>query len=312
VVSPTDAGSLLQDEPSNRADKHDAEPKQAAGALVDVNIKGKDVFGIGGAAKTPAAKSIADAFARLMDAISDPLHTYLKGHAETSIEARRIERIAAAEAKAAVVYEQANLVGRNGDDEVRQRAGRRLLATEIRKQINLENAAKEAIETVESLEGGASAASDIPADWMEKWAEGAQNASAEQVRSIYAKILADKASNKSGGVGAPSLNLLAELDSNLADKFRKYAEFLSIFGCYPLQDNIDPAIISSKELNLLVEIGFMKIASTDSFKFRECSVSFGDYSHKFSRFLHQGLFFTYRSIDIANALFGNRTNLSNF
>ena len=298
----------MQDKSSGPDGEEDASNR---GDLVRIDVKGSDILGVGAAAKTPAGKSIADAFARMMDAISDPVHTFLKGHAETSVEARHIERIARAEAKAELIRDSLmERLSQRGESELRQRAGQRVLADEMRKQTNLEGATEEAIRSANSRASESETARPIPDDWMQKWALGAQYASNEQVRSIYAKILADKASNKEGGVGGPSLKLLAELDGDLAACFQTFAEFVLVYGSYPCHSKINPGAISERNLRILTEIGFLNKAALTSFNFHEVKISFGG-GGRFA-LMHDTLLFTQRGLDIANSLFAKNNFLDSF
>ncbi len=107
----------------------------------------------------------------------------------------------------------------NAKEELRilsQRAGRRLLTEEVRKQSNFEETVAEAISIANAEERPEDNPRDIPDDWMQLWAEGAHGASASEVRSIYARILARKATQTISDVGAPSLRLLKELDGEFA------------------------------------------------------------------------------------------------
>jgi hypothetical protein len=279
--------------------------------LIKVDVKA-DVFGFGAIAKTAAAKTIAKAFAGICNAVSDPAHTYMKGHAEISVEARRIERLAQAEAKAALIRDsskksdEAQLIT-GPDDDIRRRAGDRLIASEVRKQINLEEAVAEAIAIANN-----SAPKDnpgaIPPDWMEQWAEGAQGASADQVRLFYSKILADKAVGNGSGIPGPSLRLLREFDSSIAESFQHFARFLSIYGCYPRYRSVRPKIISNEILQLMIEIGVIVECTFNSFNFTIGSVSLHDSPGPFQlSYLHSALVLSQRSADIANVIWPKST-----
>jgi hypothetical protein len=115
---------------------------QGGGPLVNIAVTGRDLLGIGKAAKTPGAKVVFEAFARLMDAVSDPLHTLLKGHAEISVETRRIVALERA-------YAKTDLIRDGLPVGLRERAGLRLITEETRKQANLEHSIAEAIEILE-------------------------------------------------------------------------------------------------------------------------------------------------------------------
>jgi hypothetical protein len=166
---------------ANRKEPDGLSDSQDSGtSLVNVPVNISDIYGIGKAAQTPAAKSILDSFARLVTSVSNPLRIYLSGHAEISVEKRRIVALAEANARAA-------LISGASDSELYERTSQRVIAEETRKQVFLEKATIEAARI--ASKSAVERPNEVPDDWMEKWAEGAQTASSEQVRGLYSRIL---------------------------------------------------------------------------------------------------------------------------
>ncbi len=297
----------------------EAASRSKSGQLINVEVGGTDVLGIGTAVKTPAAKAIASAVARFLDAFSGPLGTYLQGHAETSVAARRTVKMAEAEEKARLLNEatrdQECELSASVNEEMRslgQRAARRLLVDEIRKQSNFEEAVTEATSIADSEERAKAGAREIPDDWMQLWAEGAHGASTSEVRSIFARILAQKATQTTIDVGAPSLRLLKELDGEFAKKFELLAAFLSHYGCYPVHGGVtSPNVLLERDVQILIELGFLKHVQAKSFRFREANFTLGGIS-TFGIMLHDCIVLTRRAADLANAMWAGRSYSDNW
>jgi hypothetical protein len=204
---------------------------------------------------------------------------------------------------------RAALISGASESELYERTSQRVIAEETRKQICLEKATIEAARI--ASESTVERPNEIPDDWMEKWAEGAQTASSAQVRGLYSRILANKATSPSGGVSYPSVRLLRELDSDLADTLSKFAQFVMWHGCYPMHGFVNPNVIDSKKLALLTEIGFLMRSPRERFQFRDFALRFGG-SRLISNYLHDNIDFTQRGADIANAVWGARDAAEKF
>ena len=204
----------------------------------------------------------------------------------------------------------------NAKEELRilsQRAGRRLLTEEVRKQSNFEETVAEAISIANAEERPEDNPRDIPDDWMQLWAEGAHGASASEVRSIYARILARKATQTISDVGAPSLRLLKELDGEFAKKFELFSACLSLYGCYPVHDGVtSPNVLLDRDVQILAELGFLRQISAKSFCFREATFTLGGGISTFGIMLHDCIIFTIRAGDLANAMWAGRSYSDNW
>lgn len=274
----------------------DASEGNAEGRIV---IFGEDAFGVGKAFRSPAAKIIAEAIGKALGAVLKPAETYLSGHAETSVTARRIVKIAQAETKAALIQDGLH-------DELRRRAAERLIAEEMKKQLNFENALAEALEIAEAIEG--EQAKEIPPDWTERWIEGAERASAEDVRRFYSKILAHKAANPDQSVSSPSLRLLQEFDGAIAEKFRSLIRFICIFGCYPRHGSIRPAEIPNDLIQIMVEIGVIVERSLSAFNFKDFDLILHKTEQKVQfNYTHVSLLVSQRAAEIADAVWPQAT-----
>jgi hypothetical protein len=114
-------------------------------------------------------------------------------------------------------------------------------------------------------------------------------------------------------VSKPSLNLLTELDNELAVKFKEFALFIGSYGCYPHHDEINPKILSEIDIQLLIETGFIVRSTNSIFKFRDFSLSLGfaPLDGLASGFMHDNLLLSQRASAIANALLGGRSYAEN-
>src|SRR5215831_13513156 len=109
------------------------------GSTPGLDVPGvKDVLGIGEAAKSPAAKEAVRALARIIGTVTDPTRALLMGLAKNKVEGNRIVSMARAEAKARKISVEA--------DALIERMKERMIATEIRHQLNIETTVSDAVE----------------------------------------------------------------------------------------------------------------------------------------------------------------------
>lgn len=253
-----------------------------------------DIFGLGAAAKSPAAKEIAKAINKAFATIGDPARILLTGLAKNKIETNRIVEIAKAEATA----RQITIIAENVTDRMKQR----VIATEIRSQLNLEAALADGISHAENT-SGSSSGRPIEDDWMAKWIEGAQEASSDVVRSLWSKVVASQATGEANTVSGPSLSLLRTLDGPLAQAFTKFLGLLLTYNCVPHHDGIKPGVIDDKTLAILSEIGFVRHATLGAYNFPDFSLRLGGGGNLGVHMFHGGYFLTQRALEIAEAVF---------
>jgi hypothetical protein len=248
-------------DPANGDDEDSSSSTNEGGRIVVT-----DLLGLGAAARSPAGKEIGNAFAKLFGSVTDPIRTLLVGLARTKVEAKRIVEIAKAEAQAREVQV--------ASDQLIDRMKQRVITEEIRRQINIEVATTDAIEIVDSMSTD-ELPRQIEDDWMHKWTEGAQEASAVQVRQLWSRVLAAQSLASKESVSKPSLNLLQNLDSTLADALTNYVAFLMVYGIYPEHGKVTPGVVSPKQLAMLREIGFLQQTMPAVFRFSDFNLRFG-------------------------------------
>jgi len=220
-------------------------------ALIKVN----DAFGLGKAAHSPAALEIVRAFFR-------PLQTYLSGKAA--------RRVMVDQAKGEI--EVATIEDQNKDLLIR--TGRRIAATETAKQLNLEAVVEKAVEHANG--GTEAAARSVDDDWMLRFMEGAQYASAENVRTIWAKILASEARSEKEPIAAATLSLLGNMDSRLAETLETYLQHLQAYGAFPWMGTARFPDIDRASMAMLEEIGFLRDVSNTKYRFRQFDLRYSD------------------------------------
>ena len=172
----------------------------------------------------------------------------LLGFAETKVETNRITSIAKAEG--GVLEIQLDAI---------ERMKQRVVATELRRQHNIETITAEAIEYL-NREHANDESRPIDDDWMASWLEGAKEAPASEVRSMWARLLEAQALSARNTVSGPSLALLRNLDGNLARAFSDFVCHLWAYGCCPL-DRTMPLPVAAKDLAILEEVGFVTTIS---------------------------------------------------
>jgi hypothetical protein len=251
-----------------------------------------DIFGIGAAAKSPVAREIAKAAAKAFGAIADPARTLLMGLAKNKVEANRIKSVARAEAEARLLsVETDNLV---------ERMKQRVVATEVRRQLNIETAITEAVELAES-EDPNNQSRPIDDDWMAMWVEGVQGASVSTVRTMWARVLKSQAVSSEQSVSGPSLGLLRNLDAELARAFTEFTRFIVAYQRYPHHGKVRPSIISPRNLKLLEELGFIRHISERAFPLRAFALQL---KANIITMNHGSYVLTVRAHELAEAIFG--------
>jgi hypothetical protein len=272
------------------SDDEEADPRPLATASVTVNVT--DLLGLGRAAKSEAAKALVQTIQGLFKSVYRSADVYLSGIAKNAVASDAITSGARAKTEAALI-EQA---GR----ELLDRASRRFVAIEVAKQVNLEHTVEKA---VEALDKESPAATQRPIDegWLLAWLDGAQSASSDQIREMWARILAAEAQAEKRGVSRASVSLLSLLDEKLAKSFEHFVLMLNAYGGLPLEAEAT-AGFDQQSLNLLAEIGLITRATASELYLEDFSLSFESSPIKLP-FSHMGL--THRGFEIAEAVFGN-------
>jgi hypothetical protein len=222
-----------------------------AGSLISANVT--DVLGFGVAAKSPAGREVAKAVGKLLGSLADPARVLFMGLTKNRVEANKITSTARAELKALRVAVEA--------EPLVERMKRRVVGTELRHQLNIESVAAEAITNL-NRDHPNDESRPIDDQWFANWMEGAKEASADEVRSMWAKLLEGQALSAKGTVSGPSLLLMRNLDGNLARAFSNFICYLWAYGCYQqdeaMKPDAVPVPVQPKDLTILEEIGFVR------------------------------------------------------
>jgi Protein of unknown function (DUF2806) len=272
----------------NNAAQDEEEQEAARNVSIPLKINVTDLLGLGKAAKSPAGEQVARAFRNLLAVLTEPSRTLLVGLAETKVETHRITATASAKAEALEI-----------EVDAFERMKQRVVATELRRQDNIETITAEAIEHLNQHHAN-DESRPIDDDWMASWLEGAKEASASEVRSMWARLLEAQALSARNTLSGPSLALLRNLDGNLARAFSDFICYLYAYGCYPLHEAM-PKPIAPKDLAILKEVGFVEIDTLPTeldfrdFKLRGRSGTVG------FRFTHARL--THRAYELAAVIY---------
>lgn len=172
------------------------------------------------------------------------------------------ERVARSEAKAALMKVESDVLGRQmldvagfGESPIGDRAIKRLVAAEVRKQVNIEEIAHKAIEKLSENSRPEELDQDFIADLFDK----ASNTSNEEMQSIWASILAGEA-NKPGTYSKRTIALVAALDRKDAELFSKFCSC-----CWMIGRNLVPVVSSESEKELEKEgVSFSNIVHLDA------------------------------------------------
>lgn len=145
------------------------------------------------------------------------------------------ERVARAEARASLLKAESDILGRQmlelagfGDSPVGDRAIKRMVAAEVRRQINIEEIAHKAIEKLSN----SSRPQDLDEDFVSDLFDKASNTSDEEMQSLWASILAGEA-NSPGAFSKRTIAIVAELDRRDAELFSRFCSCCWRFGDLP-------------------------------------------------------------------------------
>jgi hypothetical protein len=172
------------------------------------------------------------------------------------------ERVARAEAKASLMKVESDILGRQmlevagfGESPIGDRAIKRLLASEVRKQINIEEIAHKAIEKLSENSRPQDLDEDFVADLFDK----ASNTSSEEMQGLWASILAGEA-NQPCSFSKRTVALVAGLGRRDAELFTKFCSC-----CWMIGSKLTP-ILGKESEKLLGQLGvsFDELVHLDS------------------------------------------------
>lgn len=196
---------------------------------------------------------------RLIEKVSDAIGTLY--------EPCRIRKLAKAEVEANKI----KALGEIETTEIQKRAIKRLVREEGKKQENIENLLKEAGPHLHED----SKPEEIENDWIANFFEKAKLVSDQEMRSLWAKILAGEA-NQPGTYSKRTVNFISDLDRIDASHFTKFCSF-TIQAKNDFESVIYSVIYNEKDdiymkngisfatLNHLDDIGLIKFDSNKNF-----------------------------------------------
>lgn len=222
------------------------EEKDSANALVKGSLEITDVFGIGKAFEklSPVASKVVEVFGAGAGKIYEPFSVYLNSRAEGA--GRRKNALADAKAYSEVL-------ATTQDPDIIEAMKSRILLTEYRNQVNIISAQYRAVEHAQAIE--AERVHEVDPDFATQWTEGVKGISSEELQDMWARLLARAPLSENGSVPKPSLDLLRQMDGELAHRFRKIAEQGRGFGYSVPVDAPDADA-------MLSEIGAVSVASS--------------------------------------------------
>jgi hypothetical protein len=254
------------------------------------NVRVSDLFGFGKAANTDAGRKVGETVGRALAGFVSAGTKAAFGRRLTTIEAERITEIARAKGEAKIIEAEYDL-------QLLARAGLRIRSEETRRQQVIEEATIEAIALTD--QSGAPVG-ELDEEFVARWIAGVQDARSEQVRELWARLLASQARQDHGHVSGPTLNLLKNLDGRLASVFAEFLRGRQIFGCYPVYKGAHFTYIAFEDLQLLEELGFITRVTYKFYRLRELKVVWGA--------LHNAYELTVRARQISSAIFANNAD----
>ena len=188
----------------------------------------------------PAGKAIS----RLVGAAVDIPAAWLEGYAETirdKTKARSIVSKATAQQAAEMAI---------NDPEVMHRATNSLISSTYRKQNNKEAVAAITIEELKE-EPPPTESTGPSEDWMNRFERYAEDASSEDLRIMFGKILAGEI-RKPGTVSPATLRFVSELSPETAKLIKRVLPYSTIHGvCFTECMNLQLEYAESQELDLI-------------------------------------------------------------
>ena len=198
--------------------------------------------------------------------VIEPWQTRRVGYAKADVEAYAIEKKAEAERRALMITGEATasaiLDVQSEKTKLRERAGQRVIAQEMTRQRNIELIVDEAAEEARRAEQDGAGARPLDDDWINAFLEYAQNVSHEDLRHIWARILASQATDGAPTVSKATLDAIRLIEPHQARMFeravRLYLAMGQIMDIDPI-DGVDVGYYSQMpEAMALEDLGLLK------------------------------------------------------
>lgn len=213
-----------------------------------------DLVGIG-----EASKALLDHIAAAIGTLYRPRAIRLEEKAKA--DAKAYELVKTTEA-----YLASKKLLESTEQDILKRASARIRAVEVQRQKNIEAVIDDVVKKIEA-KGASSAASTIEDDWMSKYLDYVKEVSDQDIRGIWAEILARKAVKGKRSVSLLTLDSLRLLERQQAAIFLQICRRVATFRtCFPfvLDEYDEGDIKSSYALHALQELGLITIRNLRS------------------------------------------------
>jgi len=199
------------------------------------------------------AKAEADAYGAVVKTKSD-------------IEVERLRREAAIETAS--------------DEQLLRRASERVARQEVKNQANLEHIVVESLQMADKIEAESIDIREIDDDWIMAFIDYAKNISSEEIRSLWAKILAQQGAEGRPSVSRATLDSLRLVESRQAAVFvsgvQQYLGLGQIMDLNPFDDGSGAFNVHLHEAMALEELGFFSRGPSREYaiEFHDCIFTF--------------------------------------
>lgn len=196
----------------------------------------------------------SNVIAKLIEVVSDGIGTLYRP--------RKIRKDADAEAYAIKVTEKAKAEAaaekRLIEIETEERIARRIAAKEIRRQDNIDYVVERAAQNL--LEEGDISDKPVDVDWAARFFEYAQDISVEEMKDLWARILA-KEVQKPSSFSLRTLDVLRNISVEEARAFERVANFIIVDSYFYLlgdEELLSRLGVSYMDVALLTECGILQ------------------------------------------------------
>lgn len=263
-------------------------------------MEAKDLIGIGEAVKT-----VTDAVRGAISTLYRPTAIKKEGRAQTEVDAYRIETLAQAEVRAAVLKDA-------GSRELAERARQRFLFEQITQQESLENILQKAIEY--SKEQPEERGREISEHWLYRLLINSKDVTNEEIQNIFAKIIVDQGSADKKPISYMTLDALRLFEPRHARYFEVFCKLFYSFNAVYFGVRLADEWIADEEFDELVELGMVSarpIFGDERVRFRDFTIDFksADPSENFKTVFGQTYSLSLRGMELSKVLYPAVANL---
>lgn len=229
---------------------------------------------LGGAGKI--VESVLSALSGAIGRLYQPTAIRKEGVAAADVEAYRIERIAVAQAQAALIRGDADALPPSRADVPaisarsialslpaptgKERAADRLLHVETKRQRNLEDVVDEGLAYAQQAEAEGAGSRPIDDDWMFAFIDYAQNVSSADIRRLWAKILSNQATGDNPTISRATLDAMRLLEPSGAALFERIVRAYMLTGMIMAVHETEELAFNPDAIETLnlIDIGFLR------------------------------------------------------